>query len=1680
MPPLEPLKQTVFEEGPKTSVGTGAMPVLQFQENPTVIPGPINPAVAVDPGVAWANLGQYAIDTAGKMYEETLNYVIEGKDASLQALGYALQDKTDDKYQHFQLMLAEAQASGSSLSVDVLKQYEDSLRTIKEDYVKGASSILGPEAFERYTKGSPDLRDMGSAYRRLALQTRKSFYDIENNATQNLIASANSLRTHYNNQTSQQKEMEKLVGYLETGSSVSEDSLNEFRSSVTVLNEKKEAVAFDPHAPSQDVTETEYGNGLAEYARRSVPSNGVGTPLSGVKEEALRVFSPNSSEPDRQIGLAIIQAASDEQVEKMGANDEDRIRLQMAKVLLHGMSIADASRFLQQTRDTSAIPIIANQRQALPKPGIGTTSQLKSLTDTTASVLSVFKERWKKQAAASPSISETTERRTSPPTDDVLTQSQYYQSVVAGAFALGLSLEGHKDKEAMVSAWINTRVNSPYLHVTRDGSLTYVPYVPETSPATKELLLTYNSGMLPDYQLSENTLAARTNLSKPITLTDQSITHLTKAHTYSMDTALRFSRTAFPVSDVVEIAYSLRNLDKNVHGATITGGASEAEILRVTVITSDEVLRYYNHELFGRYEVPPDSGIVITNSNGVLQTVNAREYVLRTAAANIPNADRWGMDIVPQQGKFIISFDNIPFKKKDGTIGNLLKESTIVPSDAMFSDSLVLLDQNGRFPSLVVEHMQGDQQGSVDLTQEAKDMHAYLENLTRKEPMSTSSTANVTVDDRDLIEVAGKWFKHTEASIKPHTDSLGPLYMERMGMSGPRTDDTLPKTDRYRTPAKQFLSNPSLRALLFNEEEGSYLPVDSFPHFTNTMFAPTMKAALAQLIQEHTQVSSAHAEDMLDDLFSADFPVGKEKESLAHVLYRRHKGQPIMYAAVDIVNIIQEYLAVDPYISAIGGSLPSQTNTKANMMATRETASSWGLPPARDIGINSLEIDSLRKPNRSFGFGTNEDGWVGLGVGGQDKPSPRGYTPFTTGFPNINTEVDYYRRHDKGPNNRYYPGSFGIEVGAEETGDDAIIQSLGISRGEIRNYFVKEGVLDVPSTQEQTGPGPNTYTPPELLVPEEEVPLLPVPASIKQQIGDYLFKTSPMGPRTEKAQVSPGVMGRQTVKADLEDASIKITSQNFPPNWNKDGTIVSVLTTVYQETPDSPFIVIPAISGGKVLNTKAAIELYQKTKQHFGVFSSREKADTFTKELLVAEKTKVLQSEKLWFDFIGGGEGVRRFAYQDQRKVWTIGKGNTTHPDGRPVKKGDVISLEQVDQYMRHFVYTKVLPNLRKIPLWDEMTPNQQTALISFAYNTGENFYKAKNFETITAALASKATWKDVPAALPLYNKVYNPDTKKKEVSKGLINRRAAEVKLWLQSDGVNKEKTGENQSVFKSRDDNTEASDLSLPDISSIGKEIVATARQQLKTEGASRGDVDNTVIFEKFTYTLEGNNSFVDVMTKIYGPELTQTKIEEAREYRKQPGMEESLKEYGSELPSLTKESIETPHATYRGKDDEDSFFYGAYLNKDDLVLMKSIADISSLLHELTHANQATNTVKRNVSPFWKEAFKDEQNDPKEDNKYYNSDLRYVLDNFELPAHLTAMKAIYYLTTGKTISNKSTDQEVAQMFKTVAEDPKKQSVYYERIYNIFKQDVKYRKAMTDILKAIAVNIKDTGERIA
>lgn len=131
-------------------------------------------------------------------------------------------------------------------------------------------------------------------------------------------------------------------------------------------------------------------------------------------------------------------------------------------------------------------------------------------------------------------------------------------------------------------------------------------------------------------------------------------------------------------------------------------------------------------------------------------------------------------------------------------------------------------------------------------------------------------------------------------------------------------------------------------------------------------------------------------------------------------------------------------------------------------------------------------------------------------------------------------------------------------------------------------------------------------------------------------------------------------------------------------------------------------------------------------------------------------------------------EGLKLNAYDDGVGVWTIGYGTTRYPNGNRVKRGDKITLEQAEQYIRHDLsnFEDAVNSLVKVPL----TQNQFDALTSLVYNIGSGAFSK-------STLLKKLNAKDYKGAADQFL-VWNKAGGK--TLQGLVNRRTKEKQLFL------------------------------------------------------------------------------------------------------------------------------------------------------------------------------------------------------------------------------------------------------------------------------------------------------------
>lgn len=96
------------------------------------------------------------------------------------------------------------------------------------------------------------------------------------------------------------------------------------------------------------------------------------------------------------------------------------------------------------------------------------------------------------------------------------------------------------------------------------------------------------------------------------------------------------------------------------------------------------------------------------------------------------------------------------------------------------------------------------------------------------------------------------------------------------------------------------------------------------------------------------------------------------------------------------------------------------------------------------------------------------------------------------------------------------------------------------------------------------------------------------------------------------------------------------------------------------------------------------------------------------------------------------------------------------------------------DEVVRYRVGTSVLPGLIRIPFWGRMAPEQQAALIAFAWDNQFSYYSMAYFPKLSLALQTK-DWERVPRILFWDIGLFGDSPWRQ------IKRRWQEARLWEQ-----------------------------------------------------------------------------------------------------------------------------------------------------------------------------------------------------------------------------------------------------------------------------------------------------------
>lgn len=149
-----------------------------------------------------------------------------------------------------------------------------------------------------------------------------------------------------------------------------------------------------------------------------------------------------------------------------------------------------------------------------------------------------------------------------------------------------------------------------------------------------------------------------------------------------------------------------------------------------------------------------------------------------------------------------------------------------------------------------------------------------------------------------------------------------------------------------------------------------------------------------------------------------------------------------------------------------------------------------------------------------------------------------------------------------------------------------------------------------------------------------------------------------------------------------------------------------------------------------------------------------------------------MQISKKGLGLIAKFEGVVLKAYPDPAsggEPWTIGIGTTIYPNGKKVKKGDVITEQQAYDYLAHD--TAKFGQGVDVAVHSNINQHQFDALVSFSYNVGLSNLKSS---TLLKKVNINPSDKSIANEFAKWNKAAG------KVMNGLVKRRKAESDLYF------------------------------------------------------------------------------------------------------------------------------------------------------------------------------------------------------------------------------------------------------------------------------------------------------------
>lgn len=196
--------------------------------------------------------------------------------------------------------------------------------------------------------------------------------------------------------------------------------------------------------------------------------------------------------------------------------------------------------------------------------------------------------------------------------------------------------------------------------------------------------------------------------------------------------------------------------------------------------------------------------------------------------------------------------------------------------------------------------------------------------------------------------------------------------------------------------------------------------------------------------------------------------------------------------------------------------------------------------------------------------------------------------------------------------------------------------------------------------------------------------------------------------------------------------------------------------------------------------------------------------DSTNSDSVLAEAERVFRGAmNMCLYYFAQYESFRLWAYDDGKGNMTIGVGNTKHPDGRPIRRGDHITKEQAVAYFEDYQLKKSWPEIGRLLHVSKMTASDFVAVSCIMWNCGSGVLSQNGTELAKALNAFFDNRKSVTARNAVQalfaKRVYarNRKTGKLEYMKGLDRRRNLEMMVLLGEVRIGMEPNTSNDSCY-------------------------------------------------------------------------------------------------------------------------------------------------------------------------------------------------------------------------------------------------------------------------------------------